>query len=105
MKAALLLFILLSGCASKRYQVCVAVHEDFGCMRDTLSKPDALNVGKAMSALGMDVVVKRKGPKLNTEDFPSHPTVEHKDEAPRLPRPSSNGVSAAGIQSAPGTKL
>lgn len=59
MKTVLLISaILLAGCA-KHYQVCVAVHDQFGCMHKTLSRTDAVNVGQAMSALGMDVVVRK----------------------------------------------
>jgi len=76
MKLSLLLAaLLLTGCA-KHYQVCVVVHDGYGCMHDTLSKPDAVNVGKAMAELGMDVVVKPKGRKipdsLPTQSAPAH---------------------------------
>ena len=84
-KVVVFLALTLVGCASKHYEVCVAVQGGAACMHDGLSKPDALSVGAAFSALGYDVnvrpktksaaVVKAPGPP------PKAPEVNHDNDA------------------------
>lgn len=64
--ALLITALLLAGCATKKYRVCLVVHDGLSCMHHDLSRPDAVNVGNAVAELGYDVVVERNKGKLAT---------------------------------------
>lgn len=60
MRAWIVATLLLTGCAGRRYEVCIQSDGGMGCMTHGLRREDAVHVGSAMASLGYDVVVEPK---------------------------------------------